>query len=220
MDTNTYQKIKNLHLKYMAGDFPDIYFDLIWTHSEIIRKISLIIADNLEKTRNIEVDREIIEIGAMVHDIGYYHCYDDELNVDCKTLPILHGFKGAEILKGEGFPESWQRFCLVHSATGFTKEDVAREKMPVAADDYLPITIEEEIVTYADKYHTKHPAFDSYENITSRIGKFDPDRKVRFETLRKKYGIPDTKDLAKEYGEWSVEINRKIDKALGKITNE
>jgi uncharacterized protein len=214
MDNNILQKIKDLHQKYKAGDFPDLYFDLIWTHSDIIRKIALRIADELEKKRNIKVDRELIEIGSMVHDIGYYQCFDDELNVDCKVKPILHGFQGAEILKKENLPKSWQRFCLVHSATGFTKEDIEREHMPVQIDDYLPITIEEEIVTYADKFHTKYPAFDSYDNLINRIGKFDPDRKVRFVTLSKKYGVPNTEDLSGEYELWSTEINKKITEAI------
>lgn len=214
MDSNTLQKIKDLHQKYKSGDFPDLYFDLIWTHSDIIRKIALRIAEELEKNRNIKANHELIEIGAMVHDIGYYQCFDDELNVDCTVRPILHGFKGAEILENENLSKLWQRFCLVHPATGFTKEDIEREDMPVRLDDYLPITIEEEIVTYADKFHTKYPAFDSYEDILNKIGKFDPDRKVRFVTLSKKYGIPNTDDLSREYELWSTEINKKITKAI------
>ena len=88
--------------------------------------------------------------------------------------------------------------------------------MEVEIKDYVPVTIEEELVTYADKFHTKYPAFDPYEIIFERIAKYDPNRKVRLENLRMKYGIPNLEDLREKYADWSIDINLRINQALDK----
>src|SRR5690606_25667612 len=112
--------------------------------------------------------------------------------------------------KAEDYPEKIQRFCLVHTATGLTLNDLVREGLPTDEGDLVPVTLEEEIVTYADKFHTKHPAFDSYETIKKRIAKYDPSRAVRLDNFRMKFGIPDTTELAKKYKQWSADIDDKI----------
>jgi uncharacterized protein len=216
MNTELQQKIKELHQKHKQGDFPELYFELVWTHSDIVRQIAVRLADTLEETKSIKVNREILEAGALLHDIGMYPCYDDELNTSSKLIPLQHAFVGGSIVRSEGFGEEYARFCEVHTATGLTKEDIERENLEVEIKDYVPVTVEEELVTYADKFHTKYPAFDPYEMISERISKYDPNRKVRLDNLRMKYGIPNLEDLKEKYEDWSKDINIRINKALGK----
>jgi uncharacterized protein len=198
---------RSLHQKYASGKYAELYLDLVWTHSVIVSEIALRIADKI-KFANLDLD--LIKNGSLLHDIGMYMCHDQELNPEAKIPELQHGFEGAQILAKEGLDIKLQRFCLTHTATGLTAEDIERENLRMEIKDYLPVTVEEEIVCYADKFHTKYPAFSKYEKIAERIGKFDSNRYVRLDTFRRKYGIPDLSDLVEEYAIWSAEIDRRI----------
>ena len=216
MTNSLNQKIKEIHLKYKNGEFPDLYFELVWTHSDIVRQIAIRLADKLYKDKGIKINREILEAGALLHDLGMYNCYDDELYINSNINPLMHGFVGGEIVRSEDLGEELARFCEVHIGTGLTQEDIKREKLDVEIKDYIPVTLEEELVTYADKFHTKYPAFESYEVTSVKISKYDPNRRVKLDNFRKKYGVPNLEDLDQKYKNWSVDINLRINKALGK----
>lgn len=120
----------------------------------------------------------------------------------------MHGFIGHQILKKEGFSESICRFAFTHTATGLTKEDIEREKMDIEIKDYIPVTLEEEILCFADKFHTKYPSFNTFEEQTQRLEKFDPNRRIKMEIFKKKFGLPDFTQLKKQYDPWNDEFDK------------
>ncbi|MFA5776697.1 MAG: HD domain-containing protein [Patescibacteria group bacterium] len=197
MNKNIYE----LHKKYVGGLYPEKWLELTWTHSNIILEIAKQLAPN-------DVNGELLKTGALVHDIGVYKCYDEDLNPD-KSLPpyIQHGFIGFDILKNEGFPLEVCRFAVTHTATGFTKEDIERENLPYEKMDYIPVSVEEELVCYADKFHSKYPSFNTYEEQVERLKKFDPARELKMDTLKRKYGIPELAGLKKQYSDWSISFD-------------
>ena len=94
MNSKFHQNIKELHHKQKQGDLPNLYFELVWTHSDIVRQIAIRLADTLEEAKGIKVNRDLLEAGALLHDIGMYACYDDELNTSSKLTPLQHAFTG------------------------------------------------------------------------------------------------------------------------------
>jgi uncharacterized protein len=198
-----------LHKKYAQGTYKEKWVELVWTHSNIILEIALKIAENLESEKVILINIELLAKGTLLHDIGVYQCYDEDLNPDKKLKTYInHGFIGAEIIKSENFSESVSRFAITHTATGLTKEDVERENLPYEKIDYIPITLEEELLCYADKFHSKYPAFSSYEKVLEQIKMFDPKREIKLDNLRRKFGIPDLAELKERYEPWHSEFEK------------
>jgi len=188
--------IYKLHQKYSVGEHQKEKLEIGWPHSLIVKNISLQIADVLEKKYGIKTDTKLIEIGALIHDIGFYQYFDD--NYKIKKNYVEHGKVGYEILIKEGVSQKKARFALTHVGVGIEKN--------------IPISLEEEIVCYADKFHSKgHPGFDSFENSFEEMNKFGTDNGVIFSRLKNKFGIPDLKELREKYSKWHKEINEWVD---------
>ncbi len=105
-------------------------------HSVAVSRHAVEIAEKLRDS-GLEVDLDSVEIGALLHDIGR-----------CRSHGIDHGVRGAEIL--EQIPElsEYSRYCLTHIGAGISRMDAVKLGLPPG--DYVPSTIEEKIVAYAD----------------------------------------------------------------------
>ena len=119
-----------------------------------------------------------------------------------KKRYILHGLKGYEYLLDEGVDESIAQFCRNHTGVGLTREDVVRQELPLPPADYVPMNLEQEVVMYADKFHSKSvpPKFLQVEAYTARAERFGGENKQRWLDLVAKYGVPDIPALAEKYG--------------------
>lgn len=133
---------------YTEGD--ELYH-ILTTHSRQVADKALRIA---EKHPELELDRIFLEEAAMLHDIGIVHC--DASGIQCFGIKpyILHGRIGAEMLRKEGFPKH-ARVCERHTGAGITKEQVINQQLPLPHQDFLPETLEEELICYADKFFSK-----------------------------------------------------------------
>lgn len=203
----TEEVIYNLHQKYSKGKKEKELLELIWIHSKIVAEISMIIADNLEKKWDIKTDRELINQGALLHDIGSYACYV----LVKKDVPpyIRHGEVGYEILIKEGFPKHIARFALVHIGVGIAKENIEENNLPLKDMDYIPITVEEEIVAFSDNFHSKaKPNFINFETAKNSLVKHYEPTGVIFERFKKKFGVPDLKNLKEKYLVWHAEMKK------------
>ncbi len=141
----TDQQIKNLHQKYAKTDAD---LTLIYTHCQIIEAIAMQL---LEENPIKDIDRNLVHVGCLLHDIGAYEVLEDGKFVQ----GVRHGTIGEDILKSEGFSETIWRFASHHTGVGLTKKDVLDQKLPIPVADYTARTIEEQLVMYADKFHSK-----------------------------------------------------------------
>jgi uncharacterized protein (TIGR00295 family) len=109
-----------------------------------VAKISLDIAKQLEK-KGVKLDLKLVEAGALLHDIGR-----------SKSNTVDHGVIGAQIVRSEGLPTAIAGIIKTHVGGGFTAKEAAEFGWP--KDVYSPITLEEKIVSYADKLvdNSKH----------------------------------------------------------------
>ncbi|MDI6097393.1 HDIG domain-containing protein [Actinoplanes sp. NEAU-A12] len=181
-------EIRALHERFAPS--PEA-FELVWTHCEIVCRI----ADQLLAADGHGLDAALVRAGCLLHDIGVYRLDPDEHYV-------RHGLLGYELLDETGLPETLRRFCAHHTGVGITRDDVLRQRLPLPPCDYLAETGEEELVMYADKFHSKStpPRFLTAATFADRVSRFGPDKVKRFSSLVDRFGEPSLAPLAAEYG--------------------
>ena len=106
-------------------------------HCKAVAKLALETAEAC-KEKGLSVDLELVEIGALLHDIGR-----------SKTHSVHHAVVGAEISASAGLPEPVISIIKRHIGGGITTSEA--EKLGWPKDVYVPMTLEEKIVSYADK---------------------------------------------------------------------
>ena len=79
-------------------------------HSEKVADKAIEIARKIKKAK---VDMNLIEIGALLHDIGR-----------TKTHSFKHALIGGKILRQRGFSEKLARICETHILGGLDREDL------------------------------------------------------------------------------------------------
>lgn len=155
------------------------------------------------------VDEYAALVGGLIHDIGTYFVLEKdgsnkfagELRFDGPHY-ILHGLRGYNYLVERGFSEDIAQFARNHTGVGLTREQVLSQNLPLPAADYMPRTLEQEIVMVADKYNSKSipPRFLTVDSYRRKAARFGEDNALRWMQLVEKYGEPDIEALAKCFG--------------------
>jgi uncharacterized protein len=135
--------------KYYADD--NQLRHILLTHSRAVADFALRVAD---RHPELHIDRQFVEEAAMLHDIGIFRC--DAQGICCHgTEPyICHGRIGALLLREEGYPRH-ARVCERHTGAGLTLDDIVTQQLPLPRQSFLPETIEERLICYADKFFSK-----------------------------------------------------------------
>lgn len=156
---------------------------ILLRHSQQVARLALSIAD---RHPELNIDEDFVREAAMLHDIGIFRC--DAPGIECfGTEPyICHGRIGAELLRGEGFPDH-ARVCERHTGAGLTKEEILTQHLPLPAQDFLPETIEEKLVCYADKFYSKShlDRVKTVDKVERSLEKFGADGLNRFREWEK-----------------------------------
>jgi uncharacterized protein len=123
------------------------------------------------QSRGSVVDVELVEVGGLLHDIGR-----------SKTHEINHSIVGKEIAESMNLPESIVSIIECHIGGGITAEEAKELGWPVK--DYLPKTLEQKLVTYADKLIEGHkvvPIKETLDKFAKELGENHPaiDRIIR-----------------------------------------
>ena len=106
-------------------------------HCETVTKLAVEIAQACQ-TQGLNVDLQLVEIGAILHDIGR-----------SETHTVDHGVVGARIARSLGLPIQVVSIIKRHIGGGITSKEARKLGWP--EDVYVPQTVEEKIVCYADK---------------------------------------------------------------------
>jgi uncharacterized protein len=106
-------------------------------HCKKVATIATEIAEATQK-RGSNVNVKLVKIGALLHDIGR-----------SKTHTIDHVIKGAEIAKALGLPSPLVSIIERHAGSGISLLEAKKLGWPIKS--YMPQTVEEKIVAYADK---------------------------------------------------------------------
>ncbi len=74
------------------------------------------------------------------------------------------------------------RVCSHHTGAGITKEEIAEQQLPLPLQDFMPETLEEKVICYADKFFSKtRPKEEkSLEHVERSLSKFGEGSLKRF----------------------------------------
>ncbi len=187
-------EIEQLHRKYAPDDQA---YELVFTHCQIVAEIAAWCAEQVSE----QVDTKLLRAAALLHDLGSYAFYhaDAPKRFDHK-LYLQHALLGAKLLSDEGFTEV-AAIVETHSLLGLTKQEIIDCPFPLPARDYVPKTIEGELLCYADCFHSKKPTFNDFDAFLAGLKQTLPHQAEKFEEMSKRFGIPDIAALAKKHNQ-------------------
>jgi len=162
-------------------------YTFLVVHSKLVTRKALEIAKRIPE---LKPDLNFIEEAAMLHDIGI--CMTDEQVLDCHGInPYLsHGPLGREILEKEGLKEH-AKVCERHTGVGISLKEIKGENLPLPKREMNPITLEEQIICFADCFFSKNPKKlhkeKSIEEVKEDLSKFGKDKVKKFEEWCKEF---------------------------------
>ncbi len=134
-------------------------------HSKAVTKKAIEIA---KRVPHLNPDLKFIEEASMLHDIGIFLTNAPEIGCFGKNPYICHGYLGREILEKEDFPRH-ALVCERHVGVGISIKDIEKQKLPIPKREMNPISIEEQIICFADKFFSKNEDFLSKEKNLDKI---------------------------------------------------
>lgn len=129
----------------------------------------------------MHLDLAFIEEAAMLHDIGIFRCNAPSIDCHGEADYICHGYLGAELMRSEGYPQH-ALVCERHTGTGLSMEMIELMKWPIPHRDMLPVTLEEQLICFADKFYskTKLGKEKSIDKIRISLSRYGSDTAARF----------------------------------------
>lgn len=136
--------------KYYDSNSP-LYHTLL-THSHQVQQRAVAIANENRGAWSIDVP--FVEEASLLHDIGIF--LTDAPSIHCHgTHPyIAHGYLGADLLREEGY-ERHALVCERHTGCGLSEATIRRQQLPLPMRCMEPVSIEEQIICFADKFYSK-----------------------------------------------------------------
>ena len=157
-------------------------FDIVVNHGRLVAKKALVAADRVS---HLNCDRNFIKEAAMLHDIGIFLTASPKLGCHGEHPYICHGYLGRELLEKIKMPRH-ALVCERHVGLGITKKEIILHNLPLPERDMCPVSIEEQIICYADKFFSKTGKFISKEKpvkkVLKRLEKYGHDKVLRFQS--------------------------------------
>jgi uncharacterized protein (TIGR00295 family) len=119
-----------IHVKYGSSQ-------LIVQHCKTVARVSRILAEAMVE-KGVPVDVRVILAGALLHDIGR-----------TRVQTVQHGYESSRILRERGVDDRVVEIVKKHVGAGLSREEA--NKLGLPPGDYVPSTVEERIVCFADK---------------------------------------------------------------------
>jgi uncharacterized protein (TIGR00295 family) len=119
-----------LHRKYGSSE-------RLVRHCETVSRVAKVLAEEFSR-RGKDIDTAAVVAGALLHDIGR-----------TKAQSVSHGLEGAWIVEKEGGDPRVVEAVRRHVGAGVSAEEAKSLGLPDF--DYIPRTLEERVVCFADK---------------------------------------------------------------------
>ena len=157
-------------------------FNILVEHGKQVAQKALAAA---QRVPELKPDLEFINTAAMLHDIGIFLTSSPDFGCYGKHPYICHGVLGAELLKKKGHPKL-ALVCERHIGVGIRIADIQHHNLPLPSRDMIPVSIEEQLICYADKFFSKNgnaePAEKSIAEIIDNLKCYEPEKIKRFES--------------------------------------
>lgn len=158
---------------------------LLIHHSECVANF----AEEIAIKKKLKVNLKFLKEAALLHDIGIFKCKFDILHIHGDDPYYKHGVNGFEILKNEGL-ENHALVCERHIGTGLSLEDIKKQNLDLPKRDMIPISIEEKLICYADKFFTKiSDGKLTYTEARAIVAKFGEDKGKILDKWHKEFSI-------------------------------
>lgn len=178
-------------MKMINEHYPSdsLAYKIYTTHVVKVTELALKIADH---NPNLNLNREYIIKAAMLHDIGIIKTDAPALGCFGNLPYIAHTYKGREMLEEEGMIDI-APICERHLGTGLSKQDIIDAGFPLPRRNMMPITKEEKLICYADKFYSKSAKHltipKTRVQIRRKISKYGEDKREAFDELVRLFGI-------------------------------
>ncbi|MDM8523621.1 HD domain-containing protein [Desulfococcaceae bacterium HSG8] len=160
-------------------------YRILVRHGELVARKALDVARGVS---HLNPDLILIEEAAMLHDIGMFMTDTPSLGCFGEHMYVCHGYLGRVLLERKGLSEH-AMVCERHVGVGITVEDIRKQHLPLPLYDMVPVSIEEQIVCYADKFFSKNSEKEkSVEKITNRLALYGHDKVMKFQSWADMFG--------------------------------
>ena len=136
----------------------DIYYPQANQLKEILLVHSRSVADKACRLADLhpelKLDREFIYEASMLHDIGIFLTDAPAICYFGDKPYICHGSLGAALMRSQGL-ERHALVCERHTGAGLSLEEIERQQLPVPHREMVPVSLEEQLVCFADKFFSK-----------------------------------------------------------------
>lgn len=150
------------------------------------RMVAAKAVDIARKIKWMDPDIQFIEEAAMLHDIGIFLTREPRMGCYGDKEYICHGYLGRELLDKEGFPRH-ALVCERHIGVGLTVGDIRKQNLDLPLRDMSPVSLEEKIICFADKFFSKRldtlHTEKSLDEVRKSIEKFGHDKLIKFEEM-------------------------------------
>lgn len=161
---------------------------ILLTHSQAVADMALECADR----NRLPIDRDFTVEAALLHDIGIIYTHAPSILCFGTEPYIRHGIIGYDLLMQRGLPRH-AAVCATHTGAGLTAADIVAGNLPLPHRDFLPETLEEKLICYADKFYSKSGDLTlrkPLEKVRAQMASHGPDVLTRFEALHTLFALP------------------------------
>lgn len=132
-------------------------------HCKVVSQLAVRLA-GLAKEKGIDVNIELVRVGGLLHDVGR-----------SRSHGVEHGYIGSTLVESYGFPLAVARIVERHVGSGIPAEEAAKLGLP--KKDFIPQTLEEKSVSYADKLiegKRRIPFDEALDDVAKDLGSNHP----------------------------------------------
>lgn len=160
--------------------------DIYMRHCRSVAAEALSIARRL----SLPLSPEEVEAAAMLHDIGITATYAPGIGCGGAAPYLLHGVIGADMLRSMGVDERYARVAERHTGSGITADEIEAAGMPLPRRDFLPHTLLERLICYADKFYSKSGSMQRKDpaKVEAQMERFGRGSLDRFRRLSAEFG--------------------------------
>jgi uncharacterized protein len=183
-----YSEKKNLSLMKPIDIINEFYtpgtkaHEILLRHSEAVAEKALRLA---EKIPDLKPDTRFIAEAAMLHDIGIFYTNSPSIGCNGKYPYVCHGYLGRRLMEDRGY-DRHALVCERHVGAGLSVDDIIQFNLPLPKRNMVPVSLEEQVVCYADKFYSKKSDKKieelSIEAVIEKIESYGPEQTLRFKT--------------------------------------
>lgn len=156
-------------------------YNSVWSHSRLVADKALQLA---QAHPELEIGLNFVYEAAMIHDIGVFLTNAPSIYCTGDQPYICHGVLGAELMRADGYPRH-ALVCERHTGTGLTVADIIAQNLPLPHRDMCPVSLEEKLVCFADKFYSKsNPDREKpLDKVRKSVARYGEDSLRRFEEM-------------------------------------